>query len=102
MEIIIFGIGASILSELISVVKKWLSATPFEGVAAQLVVIVVSLISAVIELLATGQVSISLSTLWPTATQIWALAEVYYIAIGQWYATHTTNNVPLTPPNSVN
>lgn len=97
MEIVLFGIGASLLSELISVVKKALSNTPFEGSAAQLVVIVFSILGAIVKLSIGGTLSFSFHDIFETASQVWALAEIYYMAIGQWYATHT----PTVPISSV-
>lgn len=95
MEIVLFGIVASILSELISVAKKALSNTPFEGSAAQLVVILLSILGAIVKLAYGGTLSFSFNDIFATASQVWALAEGYYLVIGQWYATHAPS-VPAT------
>lgn len=99
METVILGISASIISEITSVFKKWLTNTPFEGSAAQIVVMIISVLGALIDLTWTHQISsLSWPTIGKTAAEIWALAEIYYMAIGQWYSVHSNPKPAINNP----
>lgn len=87
MTVALFGILASLLSELISWVQKKLTGTPFQGSAAQIVIMIVSVVGAAIYFVYQNSPSINATTFVQYASSIYAISQVYYLAIGQWYAT---------------
>ncbi len=88
MITIFYGIGSSILTEAISWLRKKLTGTPFEGISAQLVIMFVALVAGAVKLAYDG-VSFDWGNVLGLAAQVWASAEVYYLVIGQWYASHS-------------
>lgn len=93
MDIILFGIGASFLTEIISWVNNKLSNTTLKGMGAQLTIFAISLIGALIKILVAGNLDFDFKTIGELFSQIYATSQVYFLAIGQWYAVKSNQSV---------
>ena len=90
LTLVIFGILSSVLTEVISFVEKKLSGTPYQGYSAKIVIMFVSLLGGALYVVYKNMPSATITTILAYASAIYATAEVYYLAIGHWYATKSS------------
>ncbi len=94
MNIFLLGIAASILTEAISWVNKKIQGTPFKGDGAQIVILIISFIGAIVRVLISGYQVIDFPTLLALFSQVYAVSQVYFLFIGQWYAVKSKEGLP--------
>lgn len=85
MNIFLLGVAASILAEVISWVSKKIEGTPFKGDGAQIVILIVSFVGAIVKVLTGGYQVVDFPTLLVFFSQVYAVSQIYFLFIGQWY-----------------
>lgn len=83
LVIALLGIGLSIAQEVITWINSKLSNTILKGKGALLLSIVLAIIGATIKVAFSG-VEYSWETLAETATQVWAVSQLFFAVIIQW------------------
>lgn len=76
---VIFGIASSLLTELATWANKKLDNTPLQGDGAFLVVLAISFVGAFVKMVLVDHVAFDWTNLTQTGSQIFAVAEVYFM-----------------------
>lgn len=100
LSILLLGVASSIVAELVSLVNKWLSGTPFKGQAAFWIAAVAALIAGFVkEFYFNGAVPLNWSEFVSYSVVAFGISQVWFGTIATWLGLQAAG--PSTAPNIV-
>jgi len=98
LSILLLGIASSLVAELVSVVNKWLSGTPFKGQAAFWIAAIAALIAGFVkEFYFNGGLPLSWSELVTFSVAAFGISQIWFGTIATWLGLQVSISGPATP-----